>query len=86
MKNWFVPPPRGFVPPRHCFVPSARQQRLESPRLGSGSSIESVVIAATWLEETDIDCCTGQTQHGYFYLCPDGIYHTVTAIGDTNCS
>lgn len=38
------------------------------------------------MEETDIDCCTGQTQHAYFYLCPDGEYHEVTYIGDTNCS
>ena len=51
-----------------------------------GTYISHGTLSGAWIEETDIDCCTGQTQHGYFYLCPDGVYHTVTAVGDTNCS
>jgi hypothetical protein len=44
-------------------------------------------LSGTWMEETDIDCCTGQTQHAIFYWCP--IYqdwYEVAYVGDTNCS
>ncbi len=52
----------------------------------NGSHVTHGTLNGQWIEEIDKDCCTGQEQHGYFYLCPDGVYHTVTAIGDTNCS
>ncbi|HYC87895.1 MAG TPA: hypothetical protein VEO54_01685 [Thermoanaerobaculia bacterium] len=51
-----------------------------------GGYVSRGTLSGTWIEETDTECCSGQTQHGYFYLCPDGVYHTVTAVGDTNCS
>ena len=51
-----------------------------------GGYISHGNLNGVWLEETDTNCCTGQQNRGYFYLCPDGIYHTVTAVGDTNCS
>ena len=52
-----------------------------------GTYISRGTLSGTWIEETDVECCSGQTQHGYFYLCPnDGIYHSVSAVGDTNCS
>jgi hypothetical protein len=44
-------------------------------------------LSGTWMEETDVDCCTGQTQHAYFYFCPnDGDWHEVSYVGETNCS
>jgi len=53
----------------------------------SGAYVSHGTLSGTWLEETDVDCCTGQTQHAYFYLCPnDGIWHQVSGVGDTNCS
>lgn len=44
-------------------------------------------LHGVWMEETDVDCCTGQTQYAIFYWCP--IYndwYQVSYIGDTNCS
>jgi hypothetical protein len=53
----------------------------------SGLHLTNGTLSGTWIEETDIECCSGQTQHAYFYLCPnDGLYHQVTGVGDTNCS
>ncbi|HYI13057.1 MAG TPA: hypothetical protein VEK57_28685 [Thermoanaerobaculia bacterium] len=52
----------------------------------NGNYISHGNLSGTWIKETYTECCTGQTQTGYFYLCPDGIYHTVSAVGDTNCS
>jgi hypothetical protein len=53
----------------------------------NGTYISHGTLSGTWIQETDTECCTRQTQQGYFYLCPsDGIYHGVTAVGDTNCS
>ena len=52
----------------------------------NGAYISHGTLSGQWMEETDTNCCTGQSQTSYFYFCPDGIPHGVTAIGDTNCS
>ena len=49
--------------------------------------ISNGTLSGTWLKQTDVECCNGQTFVGYFYLCPsDGLWHQVAYIGDTNCS
>ena len=53
--------------------------------LCGGGYISRGTLSGTWMEETDIDCCTGQTQHAYFYFC-NGDWYQVAYIGDTNCS
>ena len=52
----------------------------------AGGHFTSGTLEGVWIKETDRDCCTGQSNTGYFYLCDDEIYHTVSYIGDTNCS
>ena len=43
-------------------------------------------LSGTWMEETDIDCCTGQTQHAIFYWCPTyQDWVEVAYVGDTTC-
>lgn len=43
-------------------------------------------LSGVWSKETDVNCCTNQTVVGYFYFCPeDEIWHTVSAIGETDC-
>jgi hypothetical protein len=53
--------------------------------LCGGAYIARGTLSGTWMEETDTDCCTGQTQHAYFYWC-NGDWWEVDYIGDTNCS
>jgi hypothetical protein len=53
--------------------------------LCGGGYIARGTLSGTWMEETDIDCCTGQTQHAYFYFC-NGDWYEVAYIGDTTCS
>jgi len=52
----------------------------------NGAYISHGTLSGPWMEETDTNCCTGQSQTSYFYFCPDGIPHGVAYIGDTNCS
>jgi len=52
----------------------------------NGGHTTSGTLEGVWIQETDRDCCTNQSNTGYFYLCDDEIYHTVNYIGDTNCS
>ena len=40
-------------------------------------------LHGVWMEETDIDCCTGQTQYAVFYFC-QGDWWQVNYVGDTN--
>ena len=54
--------------------------------LCGGGYIAHGTLSGTWMEETDVDCCTGQTQHAYFYWC-NGDWWQVDYIGQTvNCS
>ena len=44
-------------------------------------------LNGVWMEETDIDCCTGQQQHAIYYWCPlYNDWYEVAYVGDTNCS
>ncbi|PYQ26282.1 MAG: hypothetical protein DMF56_25095 [Acidobacteria bacterium] len=52
--------------------------------LCGGGYVAHGTLHGTWMEETDIDCCTGQTQHQYFYFC-NGDWWEVDNLGDINC-
>lgn len=45
-------------------------------------------LHGTWMEETEIECCSGQTtQHTIFYWCPTyNDWVEVDYVGDTSCS
>ncbi|HJQ38671.1 MAG TPA: hypothetical protein VKB93_16160, partial [Thermoanaerobaculia bacterium] len=52
-----------------------------------GAYIARGTLHGTWMEETDVECCSGQTQHAIFYWCP--LYNDwvqVAYVGDTSCS
>lgn len=51
--------------------------------LCGGGYIARGTLSGMWMEETDIECCSGQTQHAYFYWC-NGDWWEVPYIGATN--
>ena len=53
----------------------------------SDAYVSRGTLSGVWLEQTDTECCSGQSVTGYFYLCPnDNVWRAVSYIGDTNCS
>jgi len=50
-----------------------------------GAYIARGTLSGTWMEEIDIECCTGETtEHAYFHWC-NGDWHQVAYIGDPSC-